>query len=57
MKEKFNKEIESARKTHTEIKPGIKNLGIRIKTSPTEYKTQISESQVFNTRQNEYIPQ
>ena len=56
MKERFNKEIESPRKTHTGIKPGIKNLGIRIKTSPTEYKTRMSESQVFNTRQNEYIP-
>lgn len=56
MKEKFNKEIESPRKNHTGIKPGMKNLGIRIKTSPTEHKTRMSESQVFNTRQNEYIP-
>lgn len=44
MKERFNKEIESPRKTHTGIKPGMKNLGTRIKTSPTDYKTQMSES-------------
>lgn len=52
MKVEFNKEI-TTKKTQTEIKPEMKNLGCQTKASqasPAEYKTWERKSRVLKTR-------